>query len=373
VSGSRPRVLFVSRTRYALPLSPTLARKWQALAGELDLRVIGTAAGGALSDGVFRLVPPAPVGALDGVLFWLLLPGRIARLLRSFRPDAIVTQSPYEAAAALLARRIAGSSTRVVAEVQGDWRTATRLYGSPVRASLARPADAVAAAALRRVDAVRAISPYTAGLVRKLGIEPAAVFPTYVDLGPFAGRPPVEPPVEPTALFVGVLEPYKNVDGLAEAWRTVVRRMPEARLHIVGKGSREDVVRSLLDDCSSVRWTRELDPGGVAAAMDEATLLVLPSRSEGMGRVVIEAFCRGRPVVGTRVGGIPDLVEHGRDGLLVAPGAADELSAALLELLGDRSRAAALGTEARTLVAPWLQSPEEYAARVRAVVEAAAA
>lgn len=373
MTARRPRTLFVSRTRYQLPLSPTLARKWRALERELDVRVLATAAGhGVRGDSTFLLVPRAPVAVLDGVLFWLLLPGRVARLLRSFRPDAIVTQSPYEAAAALLARRLVGSRARIATDVQGDWRTATRLYGSPLRVLLRRPADALAAAALRHVDAVRTISPYTTELVRALGIEPAGMFPTFVDLGPFADRGPVEPPVVPTALFVGVLEPYKNVDGLAEAWRTVARRLPEARLHLVGKGSRSGVVRSLLDDCPSVRWTPELDTAGVASAMDEATLLVLPSRSEGMGRVVIEAFCRQRPVVGTRVGGIPDLVEHGRNGLLVTPDATDELADALVELLEDPRRAAALGAEARRLVAPWLQTPDEYAARVRAVVEAAA-
>ena len=370
---AKPRALFVSRTRYALPLSASLGRKWEALGEELELRVLASAAAADAPrrDGVFTLVPPGPVPALAGVLFWLLLPWRVARVVRSFRPDVIVAQSPYEAAAALLARRLAGSDARIATDVQGDWRTATRLYGSPLRALLRRPADALAAAALRRVDAVRTISPYTSGLVRALGIEPAGTFPTFIDLGPFADREPVSPPAEPVALFVGVLEPYKNVDGLAEAWRIVAERVPGARLHVVGKGSREEVVRALLDECPSVRWTRELDTEGVAAAMDEATLLVLPSRSEGMGRVVIEAFCRARPVVGTRVGGIADLVEDGRNGVLVEPGSTGALADALVQLLGDGPRAAALGAEARRLVQPWLQTAEEYSRRIRAVVEAA--
>jgi glycosyltransferase involved in cell wall biosynthesis len=368
----RTRALFVSRTRYTLPLEPSLARKWQALERELDIRVIASAADGkSQSDSVFRLVPRVPITALDGALFWLLLPWRLTREVRAFQPDAIVAQSPYEAAAALVARRVSRSRARVAADVQGDWRTATRLYGSPLRALLRRPADALAGAALRRVDAVRTISPYTSELVRGLGVEPAGTFPTFVDLGPFADREPVQPPIEPTALFVGVLEPYKNIDGLADAWRLVERGLPEARLHIVGKGSRTDVVERLLRDCPSVRWTRELDAAGVAAAMDDATLLVLPSRSEGMGRVVIEAFCRARPVVGTRVGGIADLVEEGRNGMLVEPGSVEALARALTGLLGDRERATTLGAEARRLVTPWLQTPGEYAARVHAVVEGA--
>jgi glycosyltransferase involved in cell wall biosynthesis len=366
----RPRALFVSRTRYTLPLDPSLARKWEALGRALDLHVLASASDGrAQSDGVFELVPRSRLAALDGAMFWLRLPWRVARAVRAFRPDAILTQSPYEAAAVLLARRVSGSEARIATDVQGDWRTATRLYGSPLRALLRRPADALAEAALRRVDAVRTISPYTTGLVRALGVEPAGTFPTFVDLGPFADREPVPPPAQPTALFVGVLEAYKNVDGLADAWRLVERTLPEARLHVVGKGSRADVVERLLGDCPSVRWTRELDAAGVATAMDEATLLVLPSRSEGMGRVVIEAFCRARPVVGTRVGGIADLVEDGRNGVLVEPGSVGSLAGALTGLLGDQERAAALGAEARRLVAPWLQTPDEFAARVRAVAE----
>ena len=362
---SKPRVLFVSRTRYRLLLGVTLARKWDALADELELRVLAASANARSGDGTFVLVP-----ATSGARFWLLLPLRVARLLRRFQPQAVITQSPYEAAAALVARRLAGSRARILTDVQGDWRTATRLYGSPLRAVLRPAADAVAVAALRRVDAVRTISPFTSMLVRGLGLEPAGTFPTFVDLAAFGEREPVQPPEQPVALFVGVFEPYKNVDGLADAWRVVARRVPGATLHVVGKGSREDVVQRLLRDCGgSVRWTRELDAAGVAAALDDATLLVLPSRSEGMGRVVIEAFARARPTVGTRVGGIADLVEDGVNGLLVEPGSASALADALVELLTDPERARRLGIAAHEGVQPWLQTPEEFAARTRALVD----
>ena len=361
----KPRVLFVSGTRYRLPLGTTLARKWDALAAQLDLRVLAKAVDGAGHDDRFVLVAPS-----TGASFWILLPPRVARLMRSFRPEVVVTQSPYEAAAALVARRVTRSPARIVSDVQGDWRTATRLYGSPLRAVLRPLADAIAAAALRRVDAVRTISPYTSRLVRELGLEPAGSFPTFVDLEAFSARPPVEPSDRPVALFVGVLEPYKNVDGLAEAWRLVARRLPDAELHVVGRGSREGVVRGLLADLpGSTRWTPELDAAGVAAALDEATLLVLPSRSEGMGRVVIEAFCRARPVVGSRVGGIADLVDDGGNGLLVEPGSTEALADALESLLRDRRLAADLGARAHAGVQPWLQTDDEFAQRTRELVE----
>lgn len=347
------RALFVGRTRYAWPVPP---EKFDALRTELDIRVLGTSAdGSAHVDSTFTLIRRRRF--LDGVLFWAALPVRISRLLSEFRPDAVVCQTAYEGAAALLARRIARVPARLVVEVHGDWRTATRLYGSPARRLLSGVADAVAAAALRRADRVRTVSPFTSSLARGIGVEPAAEFPAYMDLEPFT-RAPIALPARPVALFVGVLEPYKNIDGLADAWR---RAGVDADLHIVGNGSREQVVRDL-----AVRWDRELTHEQVAEALDESWVLVLPSRSEGMGRVIVEAFLRGRGVIGSRAGSIPNLVEDGVSGVLVDSTA--ELAAALVRVLTDRGLAERLGRGARDAAGPWLQTPEQYARRVRELV-----
>ena len=347
------RVLFVGRTRYAWPVPP---EKFDALREELDLRVLGTSADGVPhADATFTLVGRAPVA--DGAVFWAALPMRIVRLLREFRPNAVICQTAYEGAAALLACRIAHVPARVVVEVHGDWRTSTRLYGSRARRLLSGVADRVAALALRRADAVRTVSPFTAGLVRELGVEPAADFPAYMDLGPFL-RDPVPLPEQPVALFVGVLEAYKNIDGLAAAWRAADA---PGELRVVGKGSRADVVREL-----GIRWEQDLTAEQVAQAMDDAWVLVLPSRSEGMGRVLVEAFCRGRGVVGSRAGSIPNLVEDGVSGILVD--STEELADAMRRVLSDRGLAERLGEGARAAAAPWLQTPQEYAGRVRELV-----
>jgi glycosyltransferase involved in cell wall biosynthesis len=350
-----PRVLLAGGTRYALPLSEPLARKFAALDEQLDVRVLARGRG---SDPRFRLF-----ATRSGALFWALLPLRIARELRGFRPDAVLAQSPYEAAAALLARRLARRPARVVLDVHGDWRTFTRLYGSPLRRALSPAADALAAAAIRRADAVRAVSPYTAELVRELGVEPAAIFPAFMDLEPFLG--PTRPlPAEPVALFVGVLERYKNVDGLLAAWRLVRGRLPEARLRVVGRGTLAPLV-----EAADVEWTPVLPADGVAEALDGSSLLVLPSRSEGMGRIVVEALLRGRPVVATAVGGIRDLVRDGENGILVDSTDPAPLAEALVLALSDRPRLERLAAAARPSVEPMLATPEDYAARLRALVD----
>lgn len=358
----KPRLLLVARTRYALPLAPGLERKFSALAERFDVRVLATSADGrARDDGTFRLVGRLPF--LDGPLFYALLPARVRRLAREHRPDAIVTQSPYEAACVLLAR----TGARVIVELHGDWRTATRLYGSPLRRAIAPLADAVGAFGLKHADAVRTISPYTSDLVRAIGVESAAEFPAFMDFEAFTAGPTLPLPSAPAALFVGVLELYKNVDGLATAWRVAAQRLPGAQLRIVGRGSRREVVEQLLHDLpAQTSWTERLTQAEVAEALDAATCLVLPSRSEGLGRVLIEAFLRGRPVVAMGVGGIPDVVADGVSGLLVSSD--DELAAALVRLLTDRELAERLAAGARKAAERWLATPAEYAERIAGLV-----
>jgi glycosyltransferase involved in cell wall biosynthesis len=355
----RPRLLFVGRARYELPLSPTMRLKWDAVAAELDYRVVASSPDGSQGDDVFRLRART---TLDGPRFWLGLPFRIRREARRFSPAAIVAQSPFEGAAALLAH----TGARVIVEVHGDWRTFGRLYGSPSRRLIARIADRVGTWAVRRADRVRSVSPYTARLVREVGREPDASFPAFMDLEPFEA-PVVPLPDAPRALFVGVLEPYKNIDGLAEAWRLAAPSLPDAELHVVGRGSRSQLVESLVED-GLARWDPRLATHEVAAALDDASVLVLPSRSEGMGRVVIEALLRGRPVIGSAVGGIPDLVSDGENGLLVdpEPGA---IAAGLVRVLSDRPLLERLAAGARAAGEQWRVPPAEYARRMRALVE----
>jgi glycosyltransferase involved in cell wall biosynthesis len=264
-----------------------------------------------------------------------------------------------------------GGKPPVIAEVHGNWRHATRLYGSPARRALSPLVDALDAYGVRRADATRALSGYTTGLVeRARGKPPDAVFPTYSDLSAFTTRPVQPLPERPSALFVGVLEPYKNVDGLAEAWRRAAPQVPGATVVLVGKGSQRSTVDRLVAD-GLATYFPELPPDQVAQHLDDATVLVLPSRYEGLGRVVIEAFARGRGVIASRAGGILDLVVDGEEGLLVDPEDIDGLAAALVRALSDRALAERLGTAAHARFPDWNQTPEQFAERLRTLVDAA--
>ncbi len=367
----KKRLLMVGRSRYSVPLSPSLEQKFAALSAELDVRVLAAEGRGDGADPRFRLVRPARPRVLDGPAFYASLPFRVARELRDFRPDAVLAQGAQETALCVLGRRLARVPAKIIADIHGDPAAPARLYGSSHRRFLAPAADALAGYGLRRSDGVRTISAYTSGLVREAGVEPTAEFAAFMDLEPFLEGAPVPLPERPVALFVGVLERYKAVDVLAEAWRLAAPRVPEAALHLVGGGALREVPARLVADLpAQTRWTESLPTPGVARALDEASVLVLPSRSEGLGRVVVEAFCRGRGIVASRVGGIPDIVEDGATGILVPPGDPGALADALVRALGDRALAERLGSAAFAAVQPWLATPQEYARRIRELVDA---
>lgn len=358
---SPPRVLFLSRGRIELPLAPWLAAKWDALSGVLTVRALN--AGTGTGDPRFALLPE-PSWA-----FYPSLPVEVARELRRNPADAIVASDPFVGAAALAGRSLARSRAKVIVEVHGDPATFTRLYGSRARKTVAGASDRVARFALRHADATRAVSSFTARLVESVrGVPPTARFLAYSDLSAFADAPAVPVPEARRVVFVGALEAYKNIDGLAAAWREVADG--DSHLIIVGRGSRIGVVQQLTRDLpASVTHHPVLAPMDVAHEIDASRALVLPSYPEGLGRVVLEAFARGRCVVGTDGGGIPDMVTNDHDGLLVPPYDVPALVAALRRVLDDRELAVRLGAAARTTYGAWHQTPEDFASAYRALVD----
>jgi glycosyltransferase involved in cell wall biosynthesis len=359
----KPRVLFVGRGRIALPLAPWLQRKWDVLGEQLDLRVLN--AGTGSGDTRFHLLADAAAE------FYPRLPFEVARELRSFQPDAIVASDPYVGLAARAGRSLARSHAKLIVEVHGDPRTLTRAYGSDLRKLVSPAADAAARKGLSSADATRALSAFTSSLVEEVRGKPAtATFPTYSDLSAFADEPVAPIPDARRVVFVGALEEYKNVDGLADAWRTVAGAYPDAVLSIVGDGARRAVIERLLSDLpDQVVHAPRLAPDEVVAEVDASRALVLPSWPEGLGRVVLEAFARGRPVVGTDGGGIPDIVTDEVDGLLIPRADTPALVAALRRVLDDKALVERLGAAARETYARWHQTPEDFARAYRDLVD----
>ena len=356
VTAPRPRVVFLEKGPEKGPASESdVASKRAILERYVDPVVVTTGSPGRRSggDATTRALPRVRPGLANSALFYGVGPAlALAQTARS-GPRGIVCQSPYEAAGTVALSWMLPRSLRprIVVEVHGDWRTAARLYGGSVRRPLAPLADRVATWALRRADQVRVVGDFTEGLVRAEGYRgPVDRYVAYSDYNRFLDPDPEPFPDQPRALFVGALEDYKGVDVLLNAWAALVRRSPQSHLVIVGSGTRGDNLKrqaASLGLSGAVTFAGQISRAAIIPILDRAAVLVLPSRSEGLGRVIIEAHARGRPVVASRVGGIPELVEHGRNGLLVEPEDPSALAEALARILGDAKLQQDLGAYGR--------------------------
>jgi glycosyltransferase involved in cell wall biosynthesis len=151
-------------------------------------------------------------------------------------------------------------------------------------------------------------------------------------------------PDGPFVLSLGQLDERKGHHVLVAAWPDVVRARAGARLVLVGDGpcraELESQARALGVTTSVIFAGFRGDPDAFVAA---CTMLVQPSLTEGMPNAVLEAMAAGKPVVASRVGGIPEIVLDGETGALVPGGDPRALAGAILALLDDPGRAARLG------------------------------
>ena len=195
------------------------------------------------------------------------------------------------------------------------------------------------------------MSEWLGGIAREAGyVGPIDRFVAFSDYSTFLDDSPVEPPEQPEVLFAGALERHKALDVLLDAWVDVVREIPGARLTIAGTGSLADVLQRRVERdglAGCVAFLGSVPRGELRILLDRSSCLVLPSRSEGLGRVVLEAMARARPVVASRVGGVVELVEDGRTGYLVGPDDAPDFARAIIDVLSDRERAKRFGLEGR--------------------------
>jgi len=160
----------------------------------------------------------------------------------------------------------------------------------------------------------------------------------------FAALPPCgDAERAPTILFVGKDYPRKGGHVLTAAFAQVRRRLPDARLQIVGSAEAEPGPGIAI-------LGRVNDRRALADLYARARVFCLPSLFEPYGLALVEAMAFGLPCVGTRVGGIPDVVVDGETGLLVPPDDPDRLAAALYDLLADPARAARYGAAGRRRV-----------------------
>ncbi len=224
----------------------------------------------------------------------------------------------------------------------------------------------------RWVDRFVSPSRHLAGwMEQSLGVDEVVHIPNFAP-GPRGGS--AHPITNPkTLVFVGRLSREKGVDVLLRSMPKVVLEHPDGRLVIAGDGPerrRLEALAAELGVAEFVRFAGALGPEGLEQVYDDAGLLILPTLwMENCPVSVLEAFAHGRAVVATRIGGVPELIDDGRTGVVFERGDDRGLGDRLVDLLSDPERIATMGGHAR---ASWSEkyTPEIHGKRLRAAYEA---
>lgn len=172
----------------------------------------------------------------------------------------------------------------------------------------------------------------------------ADIVPNVVDTGRFSsGRELAERP--PVILVARNLEPIYDNASAIRAFAQVRVRIPDAQLIVAGSGPEAPRLRQLAESLNlgeSVRFTGRVDAAEMPALYRDARVALNPSRVDNMPNSVLEALAAGVPVVSTRVGGVPYIVEHDKTALLVEAGAVAAMAEAIVRVLSDAALAGRL-------------------------------
>jgi glycosyltransferase involved in cell wall biosynthesis len=288
------------------------------------------------------LLPLAPVNEIDLATAW-----RFSRIVRQWKPAIVHAHDPHAVAMAALALSFAAPEPRpkVVASRRVDFHLQAHAFSQWKY----RQVDGFIAAS-RAIRDVLVHDRIPSGRIE--------VVHDGIDVEKIANRPATDIHAEywlphgvPAIVNVGALVGHKGQKHLVEAMPIVLREIPDAHLVIFGEGELRGPLERQIKHLNLEK--RVLLPGfreDVLSLMKSADLFVMSSVTEGLGSAVLDAMAMGLAVVGTRAGGIPEAVVPDETGLLVEPGEAGPLAAAIVKLLKDRKLRQAYGEAGRRRV-----------------------
>ena len=359
------KVAFIGGSRYSNPLDETSEKKFRALSEARELFVIGFSQNHRLQrftqHARFYLIPQLPVPVIRYLPIFIF--GSMVAVWYIFRHgvNVLVAQSPhvgFVAAWTKLLARCGGKRVALVIESHGDFENALfmqrRVYLRRIICWLMRK---TARFALYHADVLRAISKPTRKQLAALAPDrPIVQFPAWTDMDIFLKAGKEEHSIEDRnryILYAGVLTPLKGIHVLLDAFGGIAGKISDVHLWIIGKKQNRKYVEMLMSKLEEKELEKRvtfLDPlpqHRLAECMVQAEVFVLPSLSEGLGRVVFEAMACGTTVIGSRVGGIPELIEDGVTGFLFPPGDKSALEERLEWVLSHPEKNREMGKKAR--------------------------
>jgi glycosyltransferase involved in cell wall biosynthesis len=215
-------------------------------------------------------------------------------------------------------------------------------------------------------DRAHLLHPGQLGHYRLLRHVRSSVFHEFVPVSAIAAH---DDAGERFVVFVGAPWYLKGADRLIEAFLRLAPDFPDVRLKLLGHFPDRAALEGLVGGSSQIEIVKAMQHHQTLDLISRSMMLVLPSRCEGLGRVIIEAMSAAIPVIGSDVGGIPYLIRQGENGFVVPDGNPKQLEARMRELLGDSELRKRMGAKGYELAHAELNE-EVYVRRFTQMVEA---
>jgi len=288
------------------------------------------------------LVPLAPVNEIDLATAW-----KLSKIIRQWRPQIVHAHDPHAVSMSSLALSFGAPEPRpkTIASRRVDFHLQSHAFSQWK---------------YRQVDGFIAASQAIKNILISDGIPAARIDVVHdgIDVARIQHRPAVDLHAEywlphgvPVIVNVGALVGHKGQKFLIDAMPLVLRDVPDAHLVIFGEGELRAALEKQIKQLALGK--RVLLPGfreDVMSLMKAADLFVMSSITEGLGSAVLDAMAMGHAVVGTKAGGIPEAIVDEATGLLVEPGDAKALAAAIVRLLKDAELRKQFGDAGRARV-----------------------
>lgn len=346
MNGAKKNVLFIGVTHYNLRQdNPHLAKKFEGLSREFNVFSIarGEPFQKRLWNCDFYLIKHRPIFLL-GIFF-------LAAYLCVFKKiDTIVCQTPLtEGVVGVALKKL--FRKELIVEVHGDWQEVPFLSRKRMfQGGLKKIVPYIGRFTLGNADKIRTLTNYFVRMTKEIVPDKKYfIFPTYTDIDYFLKE--TDTSFKKYILTVAVLSPIKNIETLIDAFVRVQKEFPDYKLVVAGDGPSAEDLKLKIKELKlekSVVFTGKLSLHQVREAMKDCYVFVLPSLSEGFGRVFIEAMALSKPVIGSNVGGIPEIIRDGENGFLVEPKDIEGLAQKIKELLTNRDLAGRMGATGRT-------------------------
>ena len=364
--SKRLKVLWASPERIPFPLDISMSTKYDLLGKHIEPHVLVWSDGHKLkvrqlNTTFFYLIPQFRKSRLLQIMLahpFILYP-LVFWLLISKKFDVVLTRPGLQGVICALVRRFSflfRAKFGLLVEAFGDWIEVSLVDTNQWLRWLYRCSlKALSRFSLTSADMLRAESASTIDKMKRFAPhKPYSIFPRvhlelFLDL---SVKSVAKDTSIFTVLYVGELIKLKGVNYLLAALQRVHREYSQVRLTIIGEGNCKTELDRMSEEmgiAEYVEFTGFLKPEEVKEHMLKSDVLVLPSLTEGLPRVIIEAMAAGLPVIATDVGSVKELVKDGENGFLVKPGDIDALTKAIMNLAGNGKQARKMGLKSKQL------------------------